>query len=266
MRRCLENQLLFGENNTIINNLSNIDTRALLIVTVGYIVTMLSVSLLNLEQLILFVIYPLMMATLSHVKYSRIFRQSLVVLPFVILVGVMNPLFDHRVAKSICGIDISAGWVSFLSIVIRGLLSVQAVLLLINLCSIDGVFRELRRIGVSQILVTQLRMVSRYISTLAYEAASMSRARQARGYGRRNYSVKAWSGLVGQLLLLTIEKGERIHRAMVARGFNNQSELVVNPQRESATLKTNSILFVLIWGGVIFCLRYFNLATLFCIH
>lgn len=253
-------------NSVIENKLSDIDTRALLIVTVGYVVTMLSVSLVNLGQLISFVIYPLMMSSFCQVKYSRVFRQSLVVLPFVILVGVMNPLLDHRVAMSICGIDISAGWISFLSIVIRGLLSVQAVLLLINLSGIDGVFRALRRIGVSSVLETQLSLVSRYISTLVYEAVMMSRARQSRGYGRSTYSIKDWGVLVGQLLLRTIERGERVHWAMVARGFNNKSELAVVVKRESVIWKTNSILFVLIWGGVIFCLRYFNLATLFGLH
>ena len=29
--------------------------------------------------------------------YARVFRKSLVTLPFILLIGVMNPVFDHRV-------------------------------------------------------------------------------------------------------------------------------------------------------------------------
>lgn len=33
--------------------------------------------------------------------YARVFRKSLVTLPFILLIGVMNPVFDHRVAMTV---------------------------------------------------------------------------------------------------------------------------------------------------------------------
>lgn len=122
---------LLGDGSATRNHLSDIDPRALLLVAVGYVVTMLSVPVLNLGMLIWFAAYPVVMAPLSHVTYSRVFRKSLVTLPFILLIGVMNPLFDQRVAMTVCGVDVSAGWISFVSIIIRGLLSVQAALLLV---------------------------------------------------------------------------------------------------------------------------------------
>lgn len=176
---------LLGDGSATRNHLSDIDPRALLLVAVGYVVTMLSVPVLNLGMLIWFAAYPVVMAPLSHVTYSRVFRKSLVTLPFILLIGVMNPLFDQRVAMTVCGVDVSAGWISFVSIIIRGLLSVQAALLLVYVCGFDGVCRAMGRLGLPSVMVTQLMMVSRYMRTLGEEAITMHRARQARDMDAR---------------------------------------------------------------------------------
>lgn len=254
---------LLGDGVSTRNHLSDIDPRALLLVAVGYIVAMLSVPVLDLGMLIWFAAYPVVMAPLSHVTYSRVFRKSLVTLPFILFVGVMNPLFDHRVAMTVCGVDISAGWISFLSIVIRGLLSVQAVLLLVYTCGFNGVCRALGRFGLPSVMVTQLMMVSRYMQTLGEEAVTMHRARQSRGFGRRNYPVRDWGPFIGQLLLRTVDRGERVNRAMVARGFDGTLPPVYVRGGKAMGWETNSTVFLLIWGGVIFCLRYFNLSAIF---
>lgn len=254
---------LLGDGSATRNHLSDIDPRALLLVAVGYVVTMLSVPVLNLGMLIWFAAYPVVMAPLSHVTYSRVFRKSLVTLPFILLIGVMNPLFDQRVAMTVCGVDVSAGWISFVSIIIRGLLSVQAALLLVYVCGFDGVCRAMGRLGLPSVMVTQLMMVSRYMRTLGEEAITMQRARQARGYGRKNYPVREWGPFIGQLLLRTVERGERVNRAMVARGFDGTFPQSFIRGNSSMSWETNSTVFLLIWGGVIFCLRYFDLSAIF---
>lgn len=254
---------LLGDGSEVNNHLSDIDHRALLIVAVGYVAVMLSVPVLNLGMLIWFAAYPVVMSPLSHVPYSRVFMKSLVTLPFILLIGAMNPFFDHRVVMTVCGVEVSAGWISFLSIIIRGLLSVQAALLLVYLCGFNGVCRALGRLGLPGVLVTQLMMVNRYMQTLCEEAVTMNRARQARGYGRKNYPVREWGPFVGQLLLRTVERGERVNRAMVARGFDGTLPPAITLGVSRKEWETNSTVFVLIWGGVIFCMRYFDLSTMF---
>lgn len=258
----LSNPLL-GDGCATRNHLSDIDHRALLLVAVGYVVVMLSVPVLQLGKLIWFAAYPVVMAPLSHVTYARVFRKSLVTLPFILLIGVMNPVFDHRVAMTVCGVEVWAGWISFISIVVRGLLSVQAALLLVYVCGFNGVCRALGRLGLPSVMVTQLLMVSRYMQTLGEEAVTMHRARQSRGYGRRNYPIREWGPFVGQLLLRTVERGERINRAMLARGFDGTLPQSFVRGSQPAGWETNSTVFVLIWGGVIFLMRYFDLSALF---
>lgn len=55
------------------SHISDIDPRALLLVTLVYLVAMLSVSLQSPGMLIWFAVYPIVTAPLAHVPYERIF-------------------------------------------------------------------------------------------------------------------------------------------------------------------------------------------------
>lgn len=48
----------------------------------------------------------------------------------------------------------------------------------------------------------------------------MDNARRSRGYGKRSYSPRLWGIFIGQLLIRTVARAERIHRAMLSRGFD----------------------------------------------
>jgi cobalt/nickel transport system permease protein len=116
--------------------------------------------------------------------------------------------------------------VELVSIVIRGLLSVQAVILLVMTTGFYRVCRGLKRLGVPTVFTTQLLLVYRYIYVLLDEAIDMDRGRQARGYGRKGYGVKMWGTFIGQLLLRTVDRAERVHKAMLSRGFDGQIRLL----------------------------------------
>ena len=64
---------------------------------------------------------------------------------------------------------VSRGWVSFVSIILRGLLSVQALLLLVYVAGFNRMCEALRRPGMPRVLVTQLLMVYRYLTVLLQE-------------------------------------------------------------------------------------------------
>lgn len=74
-------QLKQGET----SHIGDIDSRALLGVTVVYLVAMLSVPLLRTDMIIWFAVYPIITAPLAHIAYERLFKNSLYVLPLLIL-------------------------------------------------------------------------------------------------------------------------------------------------------------------------------------
>lgn len=201
-----------------------LDARAKLLVTLLFLVCVLSLPAADLAGVILYLVYPIISAAVAGISYGIVFRRSLLVLPFVLFVGIFNPIFDRQVVFSVGGVAVTSGWLSFLSIVLRGLLSAQAVFILIYATGFYNLCRGMRRMGAPSLLATQLLFVYRYLFVLLQEALSMRRAREARGFGRRGYPLKMWGVFIGQLLLRTIGRSERIHRAMLSRGFNGSVE------------------------------------------
>ena len=179
------------------------DARSKLLVTVAFLVTMLSVPLCRLPELLLFFVFPIVTCAMGGLSYGTIFRRSLVVLPFVAFIGVFNLFYDREPVFRVGALVVTAGWISFLSIVLRGLLSVQALLVLISSTGYYGLCRSMQRLGVPAVFTTQLLFVYRYLYVLIEEAAAMQQARDARSFGRKSYPLKVWGTLVGQLLIRT---------------------------------------------------------------
>lgn len=239
------------------SHIGDIDVRALLIVTVVYLVTMLSVPLQRTDSIIWFAAYPIISAPLAHIPYERLFRNSLYVLPLLFFIGIFNPFYDRNPAFAVFGLTVSAGWVSFISILIRGLLATQALLLLIYVAGFNEMCEALRRLGFPGIIVTQLLMVYRYLEVLLQEALTMQHARIARSYGKSSFRASMWGPFVGQLLLRTLERSRRINMAMRARGFNGS--LSSTPPSRWDTAAT---VYCLVWIPVFFALRFIKVSSL----
>lgn len=77
----------------------------------------------------------------------------------------------------------------------------------------------LRFWGVPVALVEVLQFVHRYLSVVSDEARRMRVAAKARG----GFRFDAASGALGVLFARSWDRGERIHRAMLARGYNGRS-------------------------------------------
>lgn len=239
------------------SHIAEIDPRALLVVTLVYLVAMLSVPVSSAGMLIWFAAYPIVSAMLAHMEYGRVFRNSLYVLPLLIVIGIFNPFYDRETAFMAGSVAVSRGWVSFASIIIRGLLSVQALLILIYVAGFNRMCEALRRLGMPRVLATQLLMAYRYLSVLLEETLSMHRARLARGYGRASYGARMWGPFVGQLMLRTLERARRVNMAMRARGFDG-SLLSSNPSK----WHTPDTVYCLAWIPVIIIMRLTDLSSL----
>lgn len=240
------------------SHISDIDGRALLAVTVVYLVAMLSLPVWNLSALIWFAVYPIVTAPLAHEQYGRILLKSLYILPLVVLIGIFNPIYDREPAFAVGNVVVTRGWVSFGSIVVRGLLAFQALLLLIKVRGFGSFCASLRRVGLSGVLVTQLMMLYRYIGVLLSEAADMQASRYARGYHASGFRLKEWGRFVGQLMLRTIDRSRRIDMAMRARGFNGSF-----PFENAHRWNTSDTVYCAVWISVILFLRFFNFSSLF---
>ena len=230
-----------------------------LIVTVAYLVAMLSVSVDRVGILLWFAVYPILAAPWLGMSFTSVFIRSLYALPFIIFIGVFNPVFDTVPALMIGDVVVTRGWISFVSIILRGLMSVQAIIILICACGFEGVCRGMRTIGIPAFLVTQLLMVYRYMTVLLIEMLNMKRARESRSYGNSRMTLKMWGQMTGQLFMRTVSRAERINRAMLARGFNGTMPLYTphNPDRS-----VSDMIFTVVWIAAFAILRFTNISAI----
>lgn len=237
-------------------SLLKIDTRALLITTLLYIVFVLLVPLETPDKLIWFAVYPIIMSPLYNLNYSNILKKSFYVLPFIVFIGIFNPFYDKREAFQIGGVIISYGWITFLSIILRGLLTTQAIVILITAGGFINICNALVKLRVPKVFSTQLLLVYRYLGILLEESFNMHRAVTARGFGKKSFPLKMWVNIVGSLLIRTFERSKRIYNAMLARGFNGTI-----PFGKKWNWTIMDSLFCFIWIIVFFLLYTFNLSN-----
>ncbi|MBV5297458.1 MAG: cobalt ECF transporter T component CbiQ [Rhodoferax sp.] len=201
--------------------LSALDARAKILVTLGFIVTVVSFDRYAVAALLPLALFPVILAALGNIPERVIGRSVLLAAPFAVMLGALNPFFDQQVVLQVAGYGITGGWLSFASILVRFVLTVSAGLILVASTGFAPLCAGLGRLGLPQVLTTQLLLLHRYAGVLANEAARMSQARELRANGRA-LPLAVYGPLLGHLLLRALQRAQRIHQAMLARGFDGQ--------------------------------------------
>jgi len=231
-----------------------IDARTKLFVTGLFIISVVSFPAHELAGLVPYFIYPVFLLAAGDIPLKAILKKVLLVSPFVIFVGIFNPLFDRHVVMSLGGIDISGGWVSFASIMLKFVLTVSSALLLIATTSFVGICEGLGRMKVPDVFVTQLLFLYRYLFVLLEEAFRMVRAREARSFGRKGYGVKPFISLISVLMVRTFQRAERVYGAMVSRGFSGKITL-----HRTGRIGASDLAFGTVFTVLFLLLRYYDI-------
>ncbi len=195
-----------------------LDPRTKVLATLIFILVVVSFGKYTVLPLLPFLAFPLLTALLGDVPFGLILRRFALALPFLLLVGAFNPLLDRAFMVEVRGLAVSAGWVSFLSILLRGLLCVTAAIVLVATTPLPGIAQALGGLRLPRVLVVQLLLLYRYLFVLVEEAGRMRRARALRA-AKPRASLRDATRLLTTLLLRTVDRSEAIWRAMLLRGF-----------------------------------------------
>ena len=98
-------------------------------------------------------------------------------------------------------------------------LALLTILVLASVTPFPKLLRALRKLGTPRVLVSTLQFMDRYRHVLLEELDRMAIARRARTFSRRALPWSVLTGLIGMLFLRTFERAERVHDAMIARGW-----------------------------------------------
>ena len=83
---------LLAESSSSIHRL---DPRAKVLTTFLFIVYVVSFDRYEVARLLPFFIYPAFLIGLANIPFAYLLRKLLIVVPFVLFIGIFNPVFDR---------------------------------------------------------------------------------------------------------------------------------------------------------------------------
>lgn len=203
-----------------------LDPRAKLVATLAFVVAVVSFPKYEISGLLPFLLFPVALFSLGDIPVGFVLKKVLVASVFAVCIGMFNPLLDREPVLAVLGMQVSGGWISFLSILVKFFLTVTAGLLLVATTSFPGICRALGQLGMPELFTAQLLFLYRYLSVLMEETMRVVRARELRSFHGRRAGIREFASIAATLFLRTVERAERIYRAMLARGFSGRLHTV----------------------------------------
>lgn len=199
-----------------------LDPRAAILAALVGIVGIVSISPLDAARLAIIVLLVVCASMILSPSPRSTFLRSLVAIPFAIGIAAFSPL--RLVATwNAEGVRAAyaAGWWHAVSLVVVAWLCAYIALTLTSHLGTERLLTGLTALKVPPVLIMLFSFIARYMRVLGDRIVTMTRAIDARApHLRRLEKAHLYGHLGGSLMLRTHDAGERIHQAMLARGFD----------------------------------------------
>jgi cobalt/nickel transport system permease protein len=160
---------------------------------------------------------------ISKVPPTYILKRMVVELPFVAF-AVLLPFVSQGPRTEVLGLSVSEhGLLAAWALLAKGTLGVLASLTLAATTEPQELLAGLERLRLPQLLVQIMGFMVRYLDVVTTEMQRMKVARESRGFtasNPRHWPVLARSA--GALFIRSYERGERVHLAMLSRGYTGR--------------------------------------------
>ncbi len=204
-----------------------LDARAKLVAVLAYTLVLISFDRYVVAGLAPMAVFPLALLWFAGVPVWFALRRLAILSPFILMLALMSPIYDraqHLAAFGPWCYRVSGGWLTAADVAIKFACGVLALTAMMCSTRFALLLEAMRRLGVPQLIVMQLGFLYRYVFVLIDEALRVRRARDFRGaalapVGRR---LGAVGGVIGTLFVRTLDRSERIHLAMAARGYRGE--------------------------------------------
>ncbi|MFE2552891.1 cobalt ECF transporter T component CbiQ [Streptomyces sp. NPDC059355] len=159
-------------------------------------------------------------AAAARIPAGFLLRRLLIEVPFVAF-AVLMPFVAQGERVEVLGMSLSVSglWGAW-NVLAKGTLGVAASVLLASTTELRALLLGLQRLKLPPLLVQIASFMIRYGDVITDELRRMSIARRSRGFeasGIRHWGVLAKTA--GALFIRSYERGERVHLAMVSRGY-----------------------------------------------
>ena len=159
----------------------------------------------------------------SQVPPLYILKRMVIEVPFLVFAALM-PFIATGPRTEFLGLEVSvAGLWGAWALLAKGTLGVLASLTLAATTEPRDILAGLERLRLPQQLVQIMGFMIRYLDVVTEEMRRMRIARESRGFTARN--IRHWPVVArsaGALFIRSYERGERVHLAMLSRGYDGK--------------------------------------------
>jgi cobalt/nickel transport system permease protein len=233
------------------------DPRIKVLIATCFVICVISFEKYTITAMLPYALFLVFISGIARIPLSYLLKKLILVSPFAVMVGIFNPLFDHHPLLQLGAWTVTGGWISFFSILLRFILTVSTGLILIASTGFHAVCMAVEKMGVPKIFAVQLLLLYRYLFVLMDESICMHRARTLRTFQKGSIHLRSFSQMIGQLLLRTLDRAQRIHLAMLCRGFDGTIHI-----RQVLRITSSDILTLITCILLFILMRYYDLPQL----
>lgn len=151
------------------------------------------------------------LGALAQIPPATLLLRASAAVPFVVVPGLMRVVegtFDARTLAIMAG---------------RGYTAAMIATLLVSVTPFPSLLAGASALGIPDVLVQTTALAYRYLAVLRDRGAAMTASARARGYGPSTPARFTVAGnLLGSLLIRSLHRAERVHVAMLARGYTGR--------------------------------------------
>jgi cobalt/nickel transport system permease protein len=179
---------------------------------------------------------------LSRVPFGYIGKRMVIELPFVVF-ALLMPFVATGPRVDVLGLSLSeAGLLAGWGLLAKGTLGVMSGLTLAATTEPRDLLVGLERLRMPQQLVQIIGFMIRYLDVVTDEMRRMRIARESRGFS--GVGIRAWpvyARTAGALFIRSYERGERVHLAMLSRGYTGATPAGVRSAAAHTHTHTDSV-------------------------
>ena len=188
-----------------------------------FILVVVSTPITYWPAFVVFLALVIAAATAGKISILTLSKRALIEVPFIFF-AVLMPFFGTGERFELGPFNLyREGLLAGLSIVAKGTLGVLSAVILSTTTTAREILRGLERLRLPTIMVQIASFMLRYVNVISDEMERMKIARQSRGFdatGVKHWKVIATSAAA--LFIRSYERGERVHLAMLSRGFDGE--------------------------------------------
>jgi cobalt/nickel transport system permease protein len=188
-----------------------------------FIIVAVSTDITNWPAFVAYFAIIITITQIAKLPIITVFKRSLIEVPFIFF-ALLMPLFGTGEVIEIGSLNLYVnGLLAGAGIVVKGTLGILVAINLSATTTAREILNGLETLKMPTPMVQIASFMLRYVNVVNDEMLRMAVARASRGFeatGIRQWPVLATAA--GALFIRSYERGERVHLAMIARGYQGE--------------------------------------------